>query len=163
MMKIYDKLKQIENKFNGNEYFEHGVSFCIGFDALDINIPLKKAVKNVLVEYKAICEPEDIKLEKISDFKSDISELFMEWHLDVISIDVIEALDTNYQYQLGEVVYGDRNCERIEDVQSAGKFDLFYKNRFYADEQEVRLVVMSPSKKEKIEWTINLLLMATQI
>lgn len=102
-MKIYDKLKQIENEFNGNEYFEHGVSFCIGFDALDINIPLKKAVKNVLVEYKAICETEEIKLEKISDFKSDICALFLEWHLDVISIDVIEALDKNVKvYKFSE-------------------------------------------------------------
>ena len=64
---------------------------------------------------------------------------------------LIDALDANYQYKLGNVIYGDRNCKRIETTQSAACWDLFHKNLFYADEQEVRLVVMSPSGEEKIE------------
>lgn len=93
--------------------------------------------------------------------KEECQERFLMWkaytngqigcRIETTVKKLLEALDTNYQYQLGEVIYDDRNCKRIEDVQSAGYFDLFYKNRFYADEQEVRLVVMTPQKMEKIE------------
>jgi len=75
---------------------------------------------------------------------------------------LLEALDSRYDYVLGEVIYGDRNCNRIITEQSETTWDLFHKNYFYADEQEVRLVVIPKQKENYIE-CVNLQNFLTKI
>lgn len=92
---IYDKLKTIENELNGNEYFEHGVTYCIGFDSLDVNLPIGMAIKNQLVKYEVLEESEELYIEKIEDYLRDIDTLFQEWHLDMITNSVLKVLSDN--------------------------------------------------------------------
>ena len=55
---LYEELKSIENLIEGNEYFDGGVSYCVGIDKIDGAVSLDFAIKKCLLEMEAIVSSE---------------------------------------------------------------------------------------------------------
>jgi len=126
---------------------------------------LKKNCKNMCVW----CWSKDI-INKNGD--NECAERYLMWkaytdgvigcRIETTIGKLIESFDDNYDYVIGEVSYGDRNDKRVEDEHSVTAWELFTKNHYYADEQEVRLVVLSKQKEDYIE-CVNLQCLLTKI
>lgn len=80
---LYEKLKNIENLIEGNEYFDGGVSYCVTFDVLDNSLSFDFAIKNRLLEMKAIKSSENnMVITPIKQPKNEMKNLCDKWHID---------------------------------------------------------------------------------
>lgn len=80
---LYEELKSIENLIEGNEYFDGGVSYCVGIDKIDGAVSLDFAIKKCLLEMEAIVSSEmKIVITPIKYPRDEIKNLCTEWHLN---------------------------------------------------------------------------------
>lgn len=94
---LYEKLKSIENLFEGDEYSEGGVSYYITFYKIDDTISLDFALKNILLDMEAIQSfEENIVITPIKCPQNEIRKLCEEWHLrEQISNKIISLIDND--------------------------------------------------------------------
>ena len=79
---IFEKLKSIEKTIEGTEYFTNGVAHYFSVDKLDITDSLQLAIKQHLIQMKAIDPTENVTLTLIDNPQNDIKTLCDEWHFD---------------------------------------------------------------------------------
>ena len=83
LSKLSKELKSIENLIEGNEYFDGGVSYCVGIDKIDGAVSLDFAIKKCLLEMEAIVSSEmKIVITPIKYPRDEIKNLCTEWHLN---------------------------------------------------------------------------------
>ena len=97
---IYESLKQIENRIEGEEYTAGGVTFYMTVDKLDFDISDDAAVNDYFVSRCAISYDE-INLIPVESKIDDMAKLCKEWHFsqsitDEI-IEIISNCDGYYQ------------------------------------------------------------------
>lgn len=80
---IYETLRSIEKSIEGNEYTAGGVSYYVGVDRLDNDLPLDLAVKKILLRIEALASSEaDIVITSIKHPVNEMRKLCDKWHLD---------------------------------------------------------------------------------
>ena len=68
---------------NSGEYFDGGVSYCVGIDKIDGAVSLDFAIKKCLLEMEAIVSSEmKIVITPIKYPRDEIKNLCTEWHLN---------------------------------------------------------------------------------
>lgn len=98
---IYESLKQIENRIEGEEYTAGGVTFYMTVDKLDFDISDNTALKNYFVSRYVISYDDEISFIPVESKFDDMAKLCKEWHFsqsitDEI-IDLISHCDGYYQ------------------------------------------------------------------
>lgn len=98
---IYESLKQIENRIEGEEYTAGGVTFYMTVDKLDFDISDNTALNNYFVSRYVISYDDEISFIPVESKFDDMAKLCKEWHFsqsitDEI-IDLISHCDGYYQ------------------------------------------------------------------
>ena len=98
---IYESLKQIENRIEGEEYTAGGVTFYMTVDKLDFDISDNTALNNYFVSRHVISYDDEISFIPVESKFDDMAKLCKEWHFsqsitDEI-IDLISRCDGYYQ------------------------------------------------------------------
>ena len=98
---IYEFLKQIENRIEGEEYTAGGVTFYMTVDKLDFDISDNTALNNYFVSRYVISYDDEISFIPVESKFDDMAKLCKEWHFsqsitDEI-IDLISHCDGYYQ------------------------------------------------------------------
>ncbi|MBQ8949949.1 MAG: hypothetical protein IJ065_02150 [Eubacterium sp.] len=79
---IYESLKEIEYRLEGEEYSAGGVTFYLEVDKLDFDITDMESLKRLFVNYGVIDESYDITLTSVIDKESEIKRICGEWHFN---------------------------------------------------------------------------------
>lgn len=69
---IYESLKEIEDRLEGEEYSGGGVSFYLEVSKLDFDISDNEALKKLFINYGVIDESYDVSLTSVIDKESDL-------------------------------------------------------------------------------------------
>lgn len=98
---IFEQLKKLEKSVEGNEYFRGGVGYYFSVDKLDESISLKLALKQRLLEIKAIELTENITLTIVDNPQDDINTICENWNFDKTITNEIQNLidDTTNVYR----------------------------------------------------------------
>ncbi len=80
---LYEDLKLIEKSLEGDEYFNGGVSYCIGIEKYDENVPISISVKRMLMSMNVTSSVKnEIKVVRINDIENELQRLCAEWHFN---------------------------------------------------------------------------------
>ena len=92
---LYEDLKLIEKSLEGDEYFNGGVSYCIGIEKYDENVPISISVKRMLMSMNVNSSiKNEINVVRINDIENDLQRLCSEWNFnDKICSSLFNILD----------------------------------------------------------------------
>lgn len=80
---LYEYLKLIEKLLEGDEYFSGGVSYCIGIEKYDENIPISISAKRMLMSMNVTYSVKnEINVVRINDIENELQRLCDEWHFN---------------------------------------------------------------------------------
>lgn len=92
---LYEELKLIEKLLEGDEYFDGGVTYCIGIEKYDENVPISISAKRMLMSMNVTSSiKNEINVVRINDIENELQRLCAEWHFnDKICSSLFNILD----------------------------------------------------------------------
>ena len=73
---LYEDLKLVEKLLEGDEYFIGGVSYCIGIEKYDENVPISISVKRMLMSMNVNSSiKNEINVVRINDIENELQRL----------------------------------------------------------------------------------------
>ena len=73
---LYEDLKLIEKLLEGDEYFDGGVSYCIGIEKYDENVPISISAKRMLMSMNVTSSVKnEINVVRINDIENELQRL----------------------------------------------------------------------------------------
>lgn len=98
---LYESLRKIEDKLEGEEYFQGGVAYYMTVDKLKFDISDIAALKKYFVGLHVINNDEAISLIPVEDKLNDITNLCNEWHFSQFitdeMLDIVSHCEGYYQ------------------------------------------------------------------
>ena len=85
----------IEKLLEGDEYFDGGVSYCIGIEKYDENVPISISAKRMLMSLNVTSSiKNEINVVRINDIENELQRLCSEWNFnDKICSSLFNILD----------------------------------------------------------------------
>ena len=92
---LYEDLKLVEKLLEGDEYFDGGVSYCIGIEKYDENVPISISAKRMLMSMNVTSSVKnEINVVRINDIENELQRLCSEWNFnDKICSSLFNILD----------------------------------------------------------------------